>query len=165
MEISIPLASIRCLLLGRLLFAVLLVVSLTGCVERRLMIRSQPPGALVYVGKQEVGLTPVGVNFTYYGPREVTLVKDGYETVTEIVEVPPPWYQVVPLDFVSDNLVPARIRDYRGLEYQLRPKFMVSTEQILRRGDELRNAGRLGGPLHVVEPPPARRWLPPVWRR
>lgn len=134
----------------------------TGCVERRLFIRSNPPGAVVYVGNKQVGVTPVGVNFTYYGSRDITLVKDGFQTVKDRVEIPPPWYQYFPADFVAENVVPARIRDYRTLDYQLTPKFVVPTEEILDRAEQLRQAGQTGAPV-VPEPtqPELNTYLPP----
>ena len=53
-----------------------------GCVQRRMTIRSNPPGALVYVDDYELGTTPVSHDFVYYGTRNIKLVKDGYETLT-----------------------------------------------------------------------------------
>ena len=85
----------------------------------------RPPGALVYVDDNEVGLTPVSVSPIYYGNRKIRLVKDGYETLTLIQSVPPPWYEIPPLDFFSENVVPGRIRDQRTFDYQLRPQGVV----------------------------------------
>ena len=76
-------------------------------------VRSNPPGALLYVDDYEIGVTPVSTNFTYYGTRKIRLVKDGYETLTVMQSIPPPWYEYVPLDFVSENFVPGQIRDQR----------------------------------------------------
>ena len=70
-----------------------LVACTGGCVERQMTIRSDPPGALVYVDGYEIGITPVITPFTYYGQRKIRLVKDGYETLTVIQPVPPPWYE------------------------------------------------------------------------
>ena len=53
----------------------------TGCVERRYTIRSNPPGALVYVNGEEIGTTPVSRSFTYYGDRDITLIQDGFTVV------------------------------------------------------------------------------------
>ena len=78
----------------------------SGCVYRRLIVRSDPPGARVLIDGQEVGYTPTGIPFTYYGTRRLTLVKPGFETHSELVTIPPPWYQWMPLDFVSDNFLP-----------------------------------------------------------
>ncbi|MCP4477402.1 MAG: PEGA domain-containing protein, partial [Planctomycetaceae bacterium] len=52
-------------------FMILLVVSgltlasLTGCVQRRFIVRSQPEGALVTIDRKSIGLTPLSVPFTY----------------------------------------------------------------------------------------------------
>ena len=51
----------------------------TGCVRRRLNVRTNPPGALVYVDNQQIGTTPCSVDFIYYGTREIRLVKPGFD--------------------------------------------------------------------------------------
>lgn len=101
-------------------------------------IRSNPPGALVYVDGYEVGTTPISTNFTYYGTRSFQLIKDGYQTVTENRSIPPPWYQVTPLDFVTENLVPGQIRDQHTIDFQLMPQLVIPAEQIRQRGESLR---------------------------
>ena len=101
-------------------------------------LRSNPPGALVYVDDYEIGVTPVSTSFTYYGTRKIRLVKDGYETLTVMQSIPPPWYEYVPLDFVSENLVPGQVRDQRTLDFQLKPQMVVPTEQLLSRAEQLR---------------------------
>ena len=57
---------------------------LSGCVERRYTLRTNPPGAQVIVNGEEIGPTPVSRSFTYYGDREITLMLDGYQTQTII---------------------------------------------------------------------------------
>jgi hypothetical protein len=101
-------------------------------------IRSNPPGALAYVDDYEIGITPITTPFIYYGNRKVRLVKDGYETLTEIRPVRPPWYEVPPLDFVSENLLPGKLRDQRMLDFQLQPQAVVPTDQLLGRAEALR---------------------------
>ena len=49
--------------------AVLVCLAALGCVQRRMTIRSNPPGALVYVDDYQVGTTPVSTDFGYYGTR------------------------------------------------------------------------------------------------
>ena len=110
----------------------------TGCVQRRFTIRSNPPGALVYIDDYQIGTTPVSTDFTYYGTRKIRLVKDGYETLTLLQPVPTPWYEWPGLDFVSENLVPGEIRDERILDYQMQPQVIVPQEQLLGRAEELR---------------------------
>jgi hypothetical protein len=109
-----------------------------GCVRRRLNVRTNPPGALVYVDNQQIGTTPCGVDFTYYGTREIRLVKPGYETLTVNQPIPAPWYQIPPLDFVSENLVWTKIRDNRTVSYDLARQLIVPPEQLLDRANQLR---------------------------
>ena len=56
-----------------ILIPLLLACSLSGCVSRRLTIRSDPPGALVELDGRRLGYTPVSVDFTYYATNEITL--------------------------------------------------------------------------------------------
>ena len=90
-----------------------------GCVRRRLAVRSNPPGAVVFVDNQQIGTTPCSVDFTYYGTREIRLVKPGYETLTVNQPIPTPWYQIPPIDFVSENVLPNKIEDHRTVAFNL----------------------------------------------
>lgn len=124
--------------------AAILAVSsfiMTGCVERRMTIRSDPPNALVVLDGQEIGHTPVSTSFVYYGEREIKLVKDGYETKTVKQKIATPWYQVFPIDFISEALVPARIRDERNYVYSLEPVVNVPNNQLVDRAEALRAQG------------------------
>jgi hypothetical protein len=101
-----------------LLLASLIILS-AGCVERRLLIRSEPDGALVRVNGNEIGRTPTSWRFYHYGKVRVELEHDGFEPESRIVELKPPWYQYPVADFVSDVLVPSRIEDHHEVEMQL----------------------------------------------
>lgn len=129
-----------------LLVALMVLVSGSqfGCVHRRMTIRSIPSGALVKVDGEEIGYTPASVDFTYYGTREITLTKDGYETQTVMQKVRTPWYQVFPLDAVSDNLLPFEVTNRHDFTYQLQPKVVVPTEELLNRGNLLRSETQIG---------------------
>ena len=122
-----------------MLLAVLAVMLAAGCVQRRLTIRSNPPGALVYVDDYQIGTTPVSTDFVYYGKRKIRLVLSGYETLTVIQPIPTPWYEYPGLDFVSENLVPGEIRDERVVDFQLKPQVMVPSPQLLGRAENLRH--------------------------
>ena len=128
-------------------------------------VRSNPPGALLYVDDYEIGDTPVSVNFTYHGTRKIRLVKDGYETLTVMQSIPPPWYEYPPIDFVTENFIPGKIRDLRCLDFQLKPQLVVPTEQLLSRAEELRRGVHAttnvaGPPGAVVGPPPGTEIVP-----
>src|SRR5262245_45195499 len=83
----------------------------SGCVRRRLSVRTNPPGAQVFVDDQEIGTTPCSAPFIYYGTRKITLMKDGYRTETIFQKIPPPWYEIPPLDFLVENIYPLEHRD------------------------------------------------------
>ncbi len=125
------------------------VLLVTGCVQRRMTIRSNPPGALVYIDDYYIGTTPVSTDFTYYGKRKIRLVKDGYEILTvPKYNIPPTWYEVFPIEFVSENIIPWEIRDERSLDFQLAPQVVVPQDQLLGRAEQLRSQTQLrGGPI------------------
>jgi hypothetical protein len=118
--------------------------SLSGCVSRRLVIRSEPPGALVEIEGERIGFTPVAVDFTYYATREIRLSKVGYEPLTIQQPVPPPWYQVPPLDFFSDNFLPRHVTDRHDFTYRLVPRRIVSEDELLDRANAIRSRSQLG---------------------
>lgn len=127
----------------------------SGCVERRFIITSNPPGATVYREGMQLGVTPVDDPFVYYGTREYKVVLDGFEPLTVKQPAPPPWYEIPPLDFLTENLWPFTIRDVRRPEpYQLQPLPTPNPTQVLDRGQQLRNTGR-----GIGEAPPSS--LPP----
>jgi PEGA domain len=101
-------------------------------------VRTNPPGALVYVDNQQIGTTPCSVDFTYYGTREIRLIKPGFETLTVNQPIPTPWYEYPPLDFISENLVATKIRDNRTVTYNLAPQVLVPTQELVDRASQLR---------------------------
>ena len=145
-----------------LLAAALACLCPAGCVQRRLTIRSNPPGALVYVDNYEIGTTPVSTDFIYYGSRQIRLVKDGFETLTVLQPVPTPWYQYFPIDFFAENVVPGEIRDERVLDFVLTPQIIAQGDQLLQRGEDLRRTTRVpnlpspqaGAVFPAIEPLP-----------
>lgn len=57
-------------------------LSMTGCVRRRVTINSYPHCDLVKVDGKDIGYTPASFDFTWYGTREVKLLKDGFVAVS-----------------------------------------------------------------------------------
>jgi len=92
---------------------------LTGCVERRFVVTSQPMGALVYHNGKPVGTTPCDVPFLYYGVHAFTFVKDGYETKTERYDIVAPWYQYPWVDAVTEILIPYTFQDVQQIQTAL----------------------------------------------
>lgn len=125
-----------------------------GCVRRRMTIRSNPAGALVYVDEQPIGVTPVSAQYTYYATRNIRLVKDGYETQILKQRFRAPWYQWPPLDFVSENLWPFELRDERSIEVQMIPQQVARNNELLERGEAVRNSHRTGVTVPLPQTPP-----------
>jgi hypothetical protein len=111
----------------------------SGCMHRRLTILSDPPGAVVLIDGEEVGTTPVGYDYTYYGTRHITLIKDGYKTKTVPLVLNTPWYQLFPLDFVTDNFALTKINDHRRVVYPLEPEVLMPTEDLRGRANAIRS--------------------------
>lgn len=123
---------------------VALCAAQTGCLRRRMTVRSNPPGAQVFIDNQEVGITPCSAAFTYYGTRQITLIKDGYRTETLYHKVSAPWYEYPPLDFFVENTVPYEVRDERLVDVQLVPQEVVPEGPLRQRAEDLRNQARVG---------------------
>jgi hypothetical protein len=130
--------------LALICLSIALPCALTGCVSRRMTIASNPPGALMLVEGREVGYTPVSLDFTYYGTREFTLIKDGYETLTVQQPVRAPWYQWPGIEFFADNLTPGHVTDRHQFAYQMQPQRLVANQDLLQRGEMLRGEARIG---------------------
>ncbi|MHB8902591.1 MAG: PEGA domain-containing protein [Thermoguttaceae bacterium] len=130
---------------ARLTVPVLCLALVSGCVRRRMTIRTNPPGAVVFVDDYQIGTTPISTNFVHYGTRKIRIAKDGYETLTVDQPIPAPWYQIPPIDFVADTLVPAEIQDHRTLDYQLVPQRVVPPDELRGRADDFRIRARVPG--------------------
>ena len=147
---------------GCLLVVAALVPS-WGCVQRRMTIRSSPPGALVYVDDYQIGTTPVSTDFIYYGTRKIRLIKDGYETLTVRQPFPIPWYEIFPLDFVTENLWPWEIRDERVVDLAMSTTASMPPESVVARAEQARlSAGSLPAPppVPVVQQPMVAQPIP-----
>jgi hypothetical protein len=129
--------------LGRRIWPVallfLLALSSSGCMHRRLTVRSDPPGAALMVDGEEAGYTPASIDYTYYGTREITLTKEGYQTLTTPIKLKTPWYQVFPLDFISDNFALTKINDRRDVTYILQRENIEPTQNVENRANNLRS--------------------------
>ena len=120
-----------------------------GCVQRRMTVRSNPPGALVYVDDYQIGTTPVSTDFVYYGTRKIRLIKDGYDTLTVQQPFPVPWYEIFPLDFVTENLWPWEIRDERVVDLAMVPAGTIPAETVVSRAELARRSAGSGPPVPV----------------
>ena len=95
-------------------------VCLSGCLERRVSITSEPPGATVTINDVEVGRTPVEAGFTYYGTYDVRVEKEGYEPLRVKPRASAPLYEMPPFDLAA-TAVPARIETVVPWKFTLEP--------------------------------------------
>ena len=123
---------------------ILLMLTSAGCMQRRMTIRSNPLGALVYVDDVEVGYSPVSIPFTYYGTRTIRLEKDRFQTVEVQQNFQAPWYQIPPFDFVADILVPYEIRDEREVRVDLQPLQPTNETEVVNRANQIRQQTQSG---------------------
>ncbi|OHB62825.1 MAG: hypothetical protein A2Y77_01475, partial [Planctomycetes bacterium RBG_13_62_9] len=100
----------------------LAMIVLGGCVERRLTINTEPPGATVVLNDQQIGVSPVTVPFNWYGDYWVRISKDGYETLNTHRELKKPLHDLPPFDFFAEILYPGRIVDTYEWTFELAPK-------------------------------------------
>ena len=108
-----------------------LAALLPGCVERKFVIRSDPPGALVSLEGEPVGVpTPVEIPFEFDGVRRVTLTAPGRHVLQTQARLESRWYDWFPLDFVAAFLWPGTIEDLQEFSYTLEP-FAVPLDQPL----------------------------------
>jgi hypothetical protein len=121
---------------------------LGGCVERRFVVYSDPPGAIVYENGMPLGAAPADHHFVYYGKYHFTLVRDGFQTLQVDQEISQPWYEFPGLDFISENLIPWTIRDVRRFYYALEPLQVPNTRELRDHADALRARGL------AIQPPP-----------
>ena len=102
----------------RVAVAALTVLALAGCVEQRLVIRSNPPGARAFVNGRLAGETPVTTGFDWYTNYQIHVEHPGYLSVDAREMVRSPWYMWMPLDALTEAL-PWRVVDERQFAYEL----------------------------------------------
>lgn len=136
--------------------ALLAIVAVSGgCgVERTLHVRSNPPGALVYLNGEEAGRTPMRQTFLWYGTYDVQLRKEGYVTRSAKTRVWAPWWQIPPLDLLAE-FIPLPLKDEHTLAYRLRQVTEPQTDpaQLVERAAAMR--GKLHSSGYTRNPVPA----------
>ncbi|HEX8341966.1 MAG TPA: PEGA domain-containing protein [Tepidisphaeraceae bacterium] len=112
---------------------------LSGCVERRMTITSDPPNALVYLNGEEIGRTPIERDFLFYGNYDVVVRKEGYETLKTSRQVKAPWWQYPPIDLFAE-LLPWHPTDRQSISVAMTPAKPSDAppEEIVGRANALR---------------------------
>lgn len=116
----------------------ILVIITSGCVERKLIINSEPQGAVVYVDGSKIGQTPVEMKFVHYGTRRVVVEKEGFKNIDRLVKIYPPWYEFFPFEIISETLLPFTITDKTNLEFKMEKVEPEDTNVLRKRAEEMR---------------------------
>ncbi len=116
-----------------LVITVLFLLTACGCVERRLTINTEPQGALVILNDEQIGTSPVTASFNWYGDYNITIRKDGFETLKTHRELKAPWYDAFPFDFFAQILIPGRTVDSYEWTFELAEKEQISRDELLQQ--------------------------------
>lgn len=124
----------------RLFVFSLLLLLATGCIKRKLIIRSEPKDARVFLDgvelENEDGV--VEQDFTFYGTRSVTTRRRGYVTERRMWEIPTPWYSRFPIDFFTELLIPWTIQEKHEITVTLKQEEKSQgTRQLIERAEEM----------------------------
>ena len=128
----------KCNLLTLMVFSLVASLLLGGCVERRLTINTEPQEALVILNDEEIGESPVTVNFNWYGDYNVRISKEGYETLKTHRKLKGPWYDKFPFDFFAQIISPKRIVDSYEWTFTLAPKQQPTREELIQNAEKLK---------------------------
>ncbi len=115
------------------------VLVLTGCVERKLTIVTEPEQAVVWLNDEEIGVTPVTVNFNWYGDYNVRIEKPGYEILNTHRLLERPVHDKFPMDFVAEVLYPKTIKDSYTWTFELESYPQASTEELVEQARQMRD--------------------------
>ncbi len=107
------------------------LLGLCGCVERELTINTNPSGAVVLLNDEEIGVSPVTVPFNWYGDYNVTIRKQGCETLKTHRKLVSPWYDYFPFDFFAEILYPGRIIDSYEWSFDLKPQKEINRQELI----------------------------------
>lgn len=122
-----------------------------GCVDRRFLVETNAPGAMISVDGKQIGASPADSRWEYAGYYQINAVAPGYQPLTERVWIRPKWYEYPPFDFVAEVLWPFRIEDVRRIQLQMEPKRPVDQNELIRNADDLRERGRALPPSRVPD--------------
>src|SRR5437868_726610 len=123
-------------------------LALSGCVERKLTIGSDPPGAILLLNDVEVGRTPVTVPFTTYGDYDDRL---RYEKNVGTPENPKivryylhthrktniPWYEIIGIDLFAE-LSPQTYTDQQLWAFAIPQVEEPTDDQLVQRARDMK---------------------------
>jgi hypothetical protein len=120
----------------------------TGCLaERRLIIESDPPGALVELDWKPVGHTPLELTLEHAGRRRLFVTLEGHEPILRDIEFASTWRSSFPFDIFTELLHPFPEDEVQVVKLQLSQRVdrgPTDLAPVLERAEMLRRAGPSG---------------------
>ena len=123
---------------ARVVAAMVMVCLAAGCVRRTVTVNTDPQGATVILNDEEIGTSPVSVDFIWYGDYDVTVRKEGYETLHTHERLTAPWYQVPPIDLIAEALIPVTLHDRHEMSFALEPASPIARQELIEQAEEFR---------------------------
>ena len=127
---------------------------LPACVERTLILRSEPDGASIILNGESVGMTPTEVKFMTYGTFDIIAEAPRCSRLRATYAARPPWYERLPLDFFAENAWPFTIYDRHEVTLTLPPVPPLEASGVDRREQEMRVWTEEGTPPAPAEAKP-----------
>jgi hypothetical protein len=123
---------------ARVLLLALVGLALTACgpAQRRIIVTSEPTGARVHLNDIDVGVTPVEVDFTFFGVYAVRLRKDGYEPLVTSREAEAPVHEWPGIDLIALAIPGQEVTELRW-HFELEPAD-ADAEAVVERARALR---------------------------
>jgi len=137
----------------RALLMLVCAAAACGCVERKMMIRSEPAGAPVWVNDAYAGTTPLEYRFAFYGTSGIRVgpVRDAqdkllFQEAQVNYEADAPWYETFPIDFFFEVLWPGKLTDVHEVPEVKLPAAPPTEAQVpppqvqalIKRGEDFR---------------------------
>lgn len=131
-----------------IIFVGLIFIAGQGCVTRTINIETSPSNASIYIDNKYVGESPISIPFTHYGVRKIAIEKRDenerlvYKRKVIFEEIKAPFYELFPIDIVSEVILPIKFEDNHDFNYQLEELKEVPIDerkkQVLINAEELR---------------------------
>jgi hypothetical protein len=119
-----------------LIISLISYLAISGCIERKLTITTEPSGALVLLNDEEIGTSPVTVGFEWYGDYNVRLSKQNFQTLVTHRKLAQPMRDKFPLD-LFDDMFKTRIDEY-SWNFKLEPLVQPTKEELIEKAMNLR---------------------------
>ena len=103
------------------LFLIAAVAVSSGCIRRKMVITSEPPGAMVTLNDTYRGRTPIDIPFTICWKYQIDLEREGFAPMERLEHLRARPWLLEPLELFCE-LMPFRVTDTRRLHYVLEPE-------------------------------------------